>query len=157
MRYALISVATLAWGLWFGGTIATFVFGLYDFHHLPHDQFAAAAAAMFAAFSPYQLAVGGVALLAAGLAFVTFPGRWTLALLATFIAAFGMAVIFGLGLLPIMQGLRAQGMAGTPEYMKLHGRSMMTMTVQAVVLLASGALLPLATVGRPRRAAGGGE
>ncbi len=151
MRYTLLFVATICWGLWFGGTIATFVFGLYFFHHLPHDTFAAAAPAMFAGFRVYEMAVGGVAMLSSGLAFVTYPSRWTLGLLVGFIGAFGMAIIFGLGIMPIMQGLRAQGMAGSDVYMTWHGRSMATMSVQAVILLATGALVPATMNGKPRR------
>ena len=141
MRYALVLVATVCWALWFGATIATFVFGLHYFHHLPRETAADAANAMFAAFATYQMAVAGVALLAAGLLLVTWPSRGTIGLLACLLTALAMAVTFGLGLLPIMQGMRHQGLAGTPEYMRMHGRSMAVQSIQALALLATGAVL----------------
>ena len=152
MRYALLLVATVAWALWFGGTIATFVFGLYFFHHLPYDTFGAAVDAMFVVWSKYQMGVAGVGLLAAGLLMVTYPSRWTIGLVACSIGAIAMAITFGLGLLPIMAGLRKQGLAQSPEFMALHARSVAVQMVQAAILLGTGALL-LSMAGRKPTAA----
>ena len=150
MRYPLLLVTTVCWALWFGGTIATFVFGLYFFHHLPHDTFGDAVDAMFGVWSKYELVLAGVGLMSAGLLMVTYPSRWTIGLIACLIAALTMAITFGLGLLPVLQGYRHQGMAGTPEYMRWHGRSITVQTTQAAILLGTGALL-VAMGGKPRR------
>ena len=156
MRYTLVLLTTVVWGLWFGGTIAVFVFGLYDFRPgvmSSHAVAAEAANAMFAVFAKYQLVLAGVSVLAAGLAFVTYPSRWTGGLLGCLFAAFGIAIIWGLALLPMMQGYSSQGLAGSPEFKRLHGQSMMALTIQAVVLLATAALL-VATAGPRGKAAG---
>ena len=150
MRYAMLFVAAVTWGLWVGGTVSVFVFGLYFFHHLPHDTFRLAANAMFAVFANYQLTLAGVGVATAGLAFVTYPSRWTLGLLACFIATGITAVVFGLALLPMMEGLRQQGMVDTPQWRQLHGQSMATLAVQAVVLLGGGAMLLGAIARRPK-------
>jgi len=150
MRYAMLWVAAVAWGLWVGGTIAVFVFGYYLFHHLPLETFRPAGNAMFAVFANYQLALAGVGIATAGLAFVTYPSRWTLGLLAAFIAAGITSVVFGLALLPMMDGLRQQGMVDTPQWRQLHGQSMATLAVQAVILLGGGAMLLGATARRPK-------
>ena len=144
MRYTLLLLTTVVWGLWFGGTIAVFVFGLYDFRPgvmSSHAVAAEAANAMFAVFAKYQLVLAGLAVVAAGLAFVTYPSRWTGGLLGCLFAALGITIIWGLALLPMMQGYSTQGLAGSPEFKRLHGQSMVALTVEAVVLLAVAALV----------------
>ncbi len=152
MRYLLLFAAAVAWALWLGGTIATFVFGLYYFHHLPAEQFAAAARAMFAAFVRYQLGLAAAALLASGLAMVTYPSRWTLGMVAAFLFAGITAIVFGLVLVPQMEILRRQAGPQSAEFMRVHGQSMVTMSVQAVILLAAGAALVGAAARRPKPA-----
>jgi hypothetical protein len=97
---------------------------------------------MFHAFRAYEFVLAPVGLLVAGLAFVTYPSRWTLGLLAGLIGSFGMAIIFGLGFMPIMDGLRKQGMVGTEDFMWRHRQSMITLAVQALILLLTGTLIP---------------
>ena len=150
MRYPLLLVTALGWALWLGGTIATFVFGLALFHHLPREQFGPAVDVMFAAWTKYEMAVGVAGLLASGLLMVTYPSRWTIGLFAGLLAALMMAITFGLGLLPIMQGMRQAGQAGSPEYMRLHGKSVTVQLFQSVILVGTGALL-VAMAGRPTR------
>ncbi len=151
MRYALLLVAAVAWALWLGSTIAVFVFGGYFSTHLPPDQFHAAANAMFAVFRVYQLVVGGATVAAAGLAFVTFPSRWTLGTLACCIASLITAIVF-LAVLMMMEGLREQGMTATHEWRQLHGQSMATLALQAVILLGAGSLLVMAAIRKPAAA-----
>src|SRR5580658_5074732 len=59
MRYLLNLLITIAWALWLGGTIATFVFGLNLFHKYPDAQYPGLAgqanSAMFLVFGWYEL------------------------------------------------------------------------------------------------------
>jgi len=143
MRYTLGLLVLLAWGLWFGGTIAVFVFGLNLFHTFPQSKEIAgqAASAMFVVFGRYELVLAGIALAASALLVVNYPSARTIFLLAILILAGGMAVMFGLGMAPHMEILREQGKAHTEEFIKMHGKSMILMTAQSVMLLATGALL----------------
>ena len=150
MRYALLSVAMLAWGLWVGATVGVFVFGWYFQRDLPHDTFRAAANAMFGVFRFYQLGLAAAAIAVTGVAFVTFPSRWTLAMLAGFIACGVTAIIFGLALLPMMDNLRRQAMVDTDAWRQLHGQSMATLALQALVLIATGGAIVGAVVRVPR-------
>jgi hypothetical protein len=157
MRYPLLLLAAVAWALWFGATVSLFVFGWHYFRPgvMPsHEAAAGAANAMFLAFTPYEMALAGVGLLSAAVGVAAVPSRWTLGLLAGFVGATCMAITFGLGLLPRMEGMRQQGLTGTDQWRKLHGQSMMTLSIQALILLGTGALLVgMAGVTR-RRAAG---
>jgi len=140
MRFSLCLLLTLAWALWFGGTAATFVFGVNLFHSHP-DIAGPAANAMFLIFGQYELVLAAIALLAAGLLLINYPSMQVILLLAMLIISAGVSVTFALGLTPVMESLRAQGKTHSPEFMRLHGQSMIVMTLQAAALLLTGAAL----------------
>src|ERR1700734_1366152 len=106
MRYLLNLLVTVAWGLWLGGTIATFVFGLNLFHKYPDAQFPGFAgqanSAMFVVFGWYELGLAVVAVAATGGLIIAYPSKPTLLLLIALIAATGMSITAGLGLTPRM-------------------------------------------------------
>ena len=99
--------------------------------------------AMFHIFGRYELALAGVALLATGLLLVTFPSKGFVMILASLVMAGGMAVTFSLGLTPRMEALRQQEKQTTPEFKKLHGKSMIAMMGQSILLLVAGAAIVL--------------
>ncbi len=138
---------TVAWALWLGGTISTFVFAWIFFHN-PENAFPQAASAMFIAFGKYELYLAGVSILACGLLLISFPSRPMPLLLLTLIFAGGMAITTTLGFTPLMESLRAQGKTNTEAFARLHKKSAIAMTGQAGMLLLSGAILIL-TLGRP--------
>ncbi len=149
MRYFLLFLVNTTWALWFGGTIATFVFGLNLFHTHP-DIAGAANSSMFVVFSRYELILAGIAVLATGMLLVTYPAKTPLAILAALIVAGGMAITVSLGLIPHMEALREQGKQHTDEFKKYHGKSMMAMTMQSAMLLLGGAAIVAA--GKPWKA-----
>lgn len=158
MRFPLVMTATVAWALWLGGIAATFVFGLHLFHHLGRDAGGAAANDMFHAFAPYEMVLAGVAIVAAGMALVTYPNPGLVLLLGCLLMAGALMLAVTLGFMPQMDELLAKGQGQSPEFTRWHGRSMIGMTVQAAVLLlgaftlprASRADHPKATVAAPR-------
>jgi len=147
MRYLLSLITLWAWGLWFGGTIASFVFGLNLFQTF-HDSPAIAgqaASAMFIVFGKYELVLAGIALACSSLLLITYPSVRVLQLMAILILATGMAMFFALGMAPRLELLRVQGKSHSPEFIKLHGKSMILMTMQSAVLLLTGPLWIRAT------------
>ena len=152
MRYLLNLLVTVAWGLWLGGTIATFVFGLNLFHKYPDAQYPGFAgqanSAMFHVFAWYELALAAVAIAGTGGLIIAYPSKPTVLLLIALIAAGGMSITAGLGLTPRIEILRVEGKTKTEEFRKLHAKTMIAMTGQSAVLLGAGALL-LVTISRP--------
>jgi hypothetical protein len=143
MRYLLLLLVAVAWALWFGATLATFVFGLNLFH--THPAIAGEAnSAMFLIFGKYEMILAAIALLASGVLMLAYPSKPAIVLFACFILVGGMAMTSGLGFTPRMEMLRAQGQSHSHEFRRLHEKSMIAMTAQAGMLLLSGAILLLA-------------
>jgi hypothetical protein len=143
MRYLLGLIALLAWALWFGGTIATFVFGLNLFHTFRADPSIAgqAASSMFIVFGKYELILAAIALGCTSFLLVCYPSPRILPLMAILILGSAIAMTFALGLAPRMEILRLEGKSHSPEFIKLHGKSMILMTIQSAVLLLTAPLL----------------
>jgi hypothetical protein len=148
MKFALIFTTLTTWALWLGGTIATFVIGLHFFKVLPHDQAGAAANAMFHAFGKYELMLTAVAILGSGILLVNYPAKSYVLLVGVFVLAGGMVVAVALGLMPRMDSLIADGRQHEPEFIKLHVKSMIAMTIQAGLLLLSGGIILGSMIGR---------
>jgi hypothetical protein len=142
MKYALLLVAVLAWALWLGGTIATLVIGKHLFSVLPHDAVAGPAAnAMFHVFGVYELVLTGICIVVSSFLLVTYPSKGFLLLLAVFILAAGMVITVALGFMPAMDALIDQQKQHSPEFIKMHVKSMIAMTIQAVLLLLTAPVL----------------
>jgi len=141
LRGTLTGITLLAWALWFGATIAVFVFVKHFFAVFPHEMAGTAANAMFNSFANYELILAGTSLLSSGMLLVTYPtARWVL-ILGFLILTAGMAVTVALGLIPMMDALIDQGKQHSPEFIKLHVKSMVAMTLQSVMLLLTGGLM----------------
>jgi carbon starvation protein CstA len=141
LRSILFGVSMLAWSLWFGATIAVFVFVKHFFAVFPKDVAGTAANAMFNSFAHYELALAGIALLSSGLLLVSYPTtKWVL-VLGCLVLSSGMAVTVALGLIPMMNALIDEGKQHSPEFIKLHVKSMIAMTLQSGMLLLTGAVM----------------
>jgi hypothetical protein len=53
----------------------------------------------------------------------------------------GMAVTVALGLMPMMDALIDEGKQHSPEFIQLHVKSMIAMTMQTAMLLVTGAVM----------------
>jgi hypothetical protein len=145
MRYLLSLILTAAWALWFGATIATFVFAIHLFRVHPGEVASQANSAMFVVFGEYELVLAAVAILAAGMMLVSRPTKPLVVLLAALVFSGAVAMTAGMGLTPRMEILREQGKSHSDEFKRLHGRSMMAMTAQSVLLLLCLPLIQSAT------------
>jgi hypothetical protein len=143
MRSFLNLITLLAWSLWFGATIATFVFGLNFFHAFQNNPTLAgqAASSMFHVFGTYELILAAITLAATSLLLVSYPSPRLLPVLAVLILASGLAMTFALGLSPRIETLRLQGQTHSEEFRKLHGKSMILMTLQSTIQLITAPLL----------------
>jgi hypothetical protein len=145
MRYLLSLIVNAAWALWFGATIATFVFAIHLFRVHPGEVASQANSAMFVVFGEYELVLAAVAILATGMMLVSRPTKPLVVLLAALVFSGAVAMTAGMGLTPRMEILREQGKSHSDEFKRLHGRSMMAMTAQSVLLLLCLPLIHSAT------------
>jgi hypothetical protein len=153
MRYLLCLIITVAWALWFGATIATFVFATSLFRTRPTIA-GEAASAMFVVFGTYELVLAAIAIAAAGLLLVTYPSKPAVILVAWLVFSGALAMFSAMGFTPRMEILRQQGKQHTDEFRRLHGKSMIAMTAQSGMLLLTGATLvvTMATTGLREKA-----
>jgi len=133
MRTLWQMIALLAWALWLGGLITTFIFVLALFHE-DHALAAQTAPRLFHVFERYQLILAGAALGSAIL--------WRRRALSVlfFLAAIG-AVVSPLIVTPRIMDLQQQGLTHTEQFAQLHGESMMIYTADSAILLGAVFLL----------------
>jgi hypothetical protein len=150
MRYGLSLLTTIAWGLWFGGTIALFLFVSYLF---ATDRPIAVVAApkMFFAFERYQLIVAAVALLTAAVWRMLVPRASITALFACLALATVGVVLSATLIRPPMDRLREEGQSSGPQFQQLHRISVRVYSAQAILLLLGGISLHVALTPRPPR------
>ena len=151
LRSLLLGISLMSWALWFGATIAVFVFVKHFFKVFPHDVAGTAANAMFNSFAKYELILAGVMLLSSGMMLVSYPTPKAALILGCVVLTAGMAVTVALGLIPIMDSLIDQGKQHSPEFIKLHVKSMIAMALQSGMLVLVGGML-LSSVNQPYRA-----
>jgi hypothetical protein len=153
MRYVLALLATLAWGLWFGGMVALFLFVSYLF---VNDRATAIVAApkMFLVFERYQFVIATLAIVSSAL-WRLVDKRRTITLLFIFFALSAVGTILSATLIRApMENLRLEGQSSRPEFQRLHKASEKLYTVQAVLLLVGGIMLPSAMRISPRPGTG---
>lgn len=143
LRSLASSLVCIAWGLWFGGLGALFLFATRLFAE-DRDTALKAAPILFLSFERYQLLLAAAALLGAFvLRILTGSIRATvifsLLALATVPAALGPMLITSR-----MEALRIQGQSSSPEFRKLHGISMIAYSGETLILLAVGLAIPWA-------------
>ena len=143
MRYVLALLATMAWGLWFGGMVALFLFVSYLF---VNDRATAIVAApkMFLVFERYQFFVATLAIVSAAL-WRLMDKRRAITLVFVFFALCAVATIVSATLIRgPMEALRLKGGSSGPQFQRLHQASEKLYTTQAVLLLVAGIILPSA-------------
>jgi hypothetical protein len=143
MRTLLAIVTLVAWSLWFGGSVAMFIFVQTLFRN-NRAVAIEAAPMMFRVFAMYQIVLAGVAVISVGIwrlaskRAVLTTTFWLLALASAGVVATGAYIT------PRMERMRLQGQSSSPEFRKLHGVSMVVYLGQTGVLLVTGMLLPFA-------------
>jgi hypothetical protein len=141
MKSLLVFITFVAWALWFGASIAIFVFGSYFQKHLPPETFHATARALFHVFSNYELSLAAIALVSSGTWMVFYPSKWSVIMVGCMVLTGGMTVTFALGLMPAMDMLMDEGQRDSARFKTLHGKSMVALLMQSMVLLGTGWLL----------------
>ena len=151
MRYGVAMLTVVAWGLWFGGMGALFLFVSYLF--VTERKIAMIAAPrMFAVFETYQLIVAAVALVAAAAWRLVSPGRAAITFVFSMLALAAVGtVVSALAVRGPMEKLRLHGQSSTPQFERLHKASERLYSAQAVALLAGGVMLPVALSPRRRQ------
>ena len=145
MRYFLSIIATVAWSLWLGGIVAMFLFinRLFESMKVDHRAvFDLVAPQQFTMAERYDLVIGALALVSTFALRVLSPSRSATALFVLLLLAGALAVCKPLFITPRMLALLQPGVPPPEEFKKLHGLSMMSGTLEAILLLAGGALIP---------------
>jgi hypothetical protein len=155
MRYLASTLAVLATALWLGGLVALFLFAPAVFKAFgPEDRAIAgkATSTMFVLFARYQLALAGVALVAAFLGYLQRRSGLVVALFVCLAIATVGAVANNVLVIPPMEALRLGGESQSPEFRRLHGISMMVSVGITAAVFAATLLLPAAcrAILRPR-------
>ena len=150
MRYGVAMVTVIAWGLWFGGMGALFLFVSYLFV-TDRKMAVVAAPKMFAVFETYQLFVAAVALVGAAVWRLMSPGRAAITFIFMMFALSAVGTIASaLAIRPPLERMRIEGQTATPQFERLHKVSERVYSGQALVLLAAGVVIPIA-LSPPRR------
>jgi len=148
--------STVAWvcvALWLGGMIFLFLAVQTLFAAFPRatsDVALQGAPALFRAFEKYQIVVAALALIGTFAWYLTRRDRLVMAVFVLLALAAAGAVVSTTLVTTRMERLRMAGESTSPQFRKLHGRSMMIYTSQAALLLGAAVMLPLAA-GRDRR------
>jgi hypothetical protein len=144
MRYGWAMLTLIAWGLWFGGMIALFVF-VSALFMTDRQTAMIAAPRMFAVFERYQFVVAGIALLSAALWRFAAPGRTSISVIFLFfvVAAVGL-MVSAVKIRPPLERLRLQGQSTSGEFQRLHKLSERLYMCEAIALLMAGIILPAA-------------
>lgn len=139
MKSLARTFALLAWALWLGGLIATFISVLTLFRARPNDLsvFDVAAPRIFHAFEMYQLILATVAIVS------TFFWKKPILLLLFSFAAIG-SIVSPLVITPQIARLQRLGQTHTPRFAQVHGESMMIYSTDATILLVAGLFIPRA-------------
>jgi hypothetical protein len=136
----LAGVLCIAWGLWAGGMAALFLFVMRLFA-VDRDLALKTAPLLFIVFERYQIVLAALTILAAAGVRFSRPSRAASALFLT-LAIPVMGAGFGVLLVDKMIGMWLDGQSSGPQFMRLHGMSMLLFTAQEVILLVAGLMLP---------------
>jgi hypothetical protein len=152
MRYGVAMVTVIAWGLWFGGMGALFLFVSYLFV-TDRKMAIVVAPKMFAVFETYQLFVAAAALVGAAAWRLMSPGRAAITFIFMMFALSAIGTIASaLAIRPPLERMRIEGQTATPQFERLHKLSERVYSGQALVLLAAGVVIPIAlSPPRPQR------
>jgi hypothetical protein len=144
------TITTLAWALWLGAIIVLFIFVQVLF---ARDRALAAKVApqLFITFERYQLFLAATALTATALWRLSSPRAIITGIFTVLCIATLAGLVPAMRLTPQMEKLREQGLSSSPEFMALHGKSMIFYSTEALALLLTGLILPAALRGESRQ------
>lgn len=144
MHRLLSTVLLLAWGLWFGAIVMAFITVTSLFSTFPQKATAGAAAAgVFKQFEKLELGAAAGGLFAAVLLRSRLRNRTTLFVLLLLLAAGLGAAYTAFALTPQIDAIRSSGTGTDSDHFRsLHGLASAVYVVQALLLLATGLLLP---------------
>jgi hypothetical protein len=147
MQTLLRTIATVTWGLWFGGMMALLIFVIRLFGE-SRETGIIAAPVLFRAFATYQLIVGTIALLAAAL--LAYLSRSRVMFIATaFLALAWVAALPTWSITHRIDAMRQNDQTQTEDFRRLHHRSELIYSGSAICVLLAGLMLPVA---RPKSA-----
>jgi hypothetical protein len=146
MRYFLCILVSLAWGMWLGGLVMTFLFINKLFETLKamdlRDVFDQVAPLQFGMSERFELIVGMLALLSTVGLWLVHRTRAVTWLFVTLAVTAALAIVKVAWITPRMLKLIHPGQAPTPEFMKLHGLSMGAGSIEVLLLVLAAVALP---------------
>jgi hypothetical protein len=153
MRNAFSVLSVLVFGLWFGGLILLFIL-VQTLFNTDRAMAERTAPLLFITFERYQFALIAAALVIFAAWAAVVRSRMGMVVFGLICGAILLALLSSLFITPRLEWLRQEGRGGSPEFMRLHGWSMMVYSIQALLLLMVGILLPLTMRTEARRTAG---
>jgi hypothetical protein len=137
------SLVCIAWGLWFGGLGALFLFVTRLFSQ-DRPTALTAAPMMFLVFERYQLLLAAAALVGT-VCWRIMGGSIRVTVLFSLLAVATVpAALSPMLITSRMERLRVEGQSSSAEFKKLHGISMIAYSGETLILLAAGLTLPWA-------------
>jgi hypothetical protein len=152
LHKTLQTFLTLVWSLWLGGLIALFiaVTSLFSTFADDHALAGVAASGIFWRFNRYQLVLAALALIGS-FAWRVASGKSSVTVLFTFFALASFATIMVAGIIiPRLESLRLEHQTHTPEFVRLHGISMLFYLAETICLLIGGLMIPTLIRGADR-------
>jgi hypothetical protein len=143
IRKLAAALVCIAWGLWFGGLGALFLFATRLFSQ-DRETALKAAPILFLTFERYQLLLAAAALLGA-VCWRIAGGTLRVTLLFSLLAiAAVQTAVNPIFVTSRMEKLRLEGQSSSEQFKKLHGISMIVYSGETLILLLAGFTLPWA-------------
>lgn len=152
MRRTLSTLLLLFWAFWFGGLLFL-VFAVTALFSHGIELGAAAAPVVFVRFEKYHLVLAAVCMVLCILLVQTSRRRDWHGIFICLVIGCVTALITSQILVPRINALHVQGMVHTPEFSRLHGLASASYSIEFLVLLIAGLLLPRA-IGHSRHDSG---
>jgi hypothetical protein len=148
LRCTAAALVCIAWGLWFGGLGAIFLFVTRLFA-VDRDLAIKTAPQLFLVFQRYQLVLAAAALLGTVAWRVVLPSGRATAVFWMLAAASAIAAAGPMLVTNRMLQLWTAGKSATDQFHRLHGWSMLLYSAEALVLFVTGLMLPWASSATP--------
>jgi hypothetical protein len=145
LRKLLPTLLAMTWALWLGGLVTLFIVveSLFVTFDSDHTIAGLAASGIFARFNRYQLVLAAIALVGSFFWRIQSRRGGVTGLFFCFgLAAFAAIIVAGV-IAPNLESMRIARQTHTPQFIRLHGISMMLYLGEIVCLIASGFMLPL--------------
>jgi hypothetical protein len=143
VRRGLPTLLALVWSLWLGGLVVLFlsIHSLFKTFASDHSIAGEAASGIFTRFNRYQLVLAGIALIGS-FAWRVGSGRSGVTGLFFCFGVAAFAAIVAARVATRLEGLRLAYQTHTPQFVRLHGFSMLMYLGEVVMLIIGGLLLP---------------